>query len=461
MRRCLLTNQRRKSPRTIFNSNFTNGIGNNIFQYMFGYLVCKSNDYDFSHDDLTCLGVPSKFIERLKNDKKYIRFELYGEHGVELKRLINQKFSKRMYLDFNGYPEDYTIYTPHRDELRTLFPSPKVTNTKDLVVHLRAGDRLLMSGCYKNGGPIPIEEYKQGLNSFEFDKLHIVTDMPIWEPMNFKKLSKLKFHRVVMEKDRIDLNIAVNYWNELYKFLETYNPIVRAGFQVDEDFNYLRIFDQIMFAHGTLAWWAAFLSNSSKVGLYGRWRGGKNINLGWTDLPGWFQWGRKTAPSRSIKERNLIDCAEEGGHRIFVETGTRGATTLVNINEHFHKMYSVELLQDCYEACLKKVLNAKIDDKTRLYQGDSAEKLKDILPEIKEPALFWLDAHAGKDATPIMAELDLVLQTNLRHTIVIDDSRYFGTQEAYPTIDEVKVKVKEYQPNARIDIKFDSIRIFL
>lgn len=51
---------------------------------------------------------------------------------------------------------------------------------------------------------------------------------------------------------------------------------------------------QILFQHGTMAWWAATLSHASRVGVYGPWRptkGAKNKNLGRTDFPGWYSWG--------------------------------------------------------------------------------------------------------------------------------------------------------------------------
>ena len=49
----------------------------------------------------------------------------------------------------------------------------------------------------------------------------------------------------------------------------------------------------ILFQHGTLSWWAAFLGNPNKVGVYGPWRpwkGQSNKNLGNTPIEGWFQW---------------------------------------------------------------------------------------------------------------------------------------------------------------------------
>jgi hypothetical protein len=49
-----------------------------------------------------------------------------------------------------------------------------------------------------------------------------------------------------------------------------------------------------MFEHGTLSWWAAFLSDASRVGVYGPWRpwkGASNKNLSNVPLDTWFKWG--------------------------------------------------------------------------------------------------------------------------------------------------------------------------
>jgi len=60
-----------------------------------------------------------------------------------------------------------------------------------------------------------------------------------------------------------------------------------------EDFNFIRSFDKILFQHGTMGWWAAYLSDAAEVGVYGPWRpwkGVSNKNLSKIPLPGWFQW---------------------------------------------------------------------------------------------------------------------------------------------------------------------------
>jgi hypothetical protein len=45
------------------------------------------------------------------------------------------------------------------------------------------------------------------------------------------------------------------------------------------------------------------------------------------------------------------------------------------------------------------------------------------------------------------------------HVIVIDDARLFGTDPAYPTIDELTAFVEKHQTGSAIEIDNDSIRV--
>ena len=74
--------------------------------------------------------------------------------------------------------------------------------------------------------------------------------------------------------------------------LSDYKPVVKNR-SVLEDFNFIRTFDNILFQHGTMSWWSAFLSDASKIGVYGPWRpwkGKSNKNLSKVNLDTWFTW---------------------------------------------------------------------------------------------------------------------------------------------------------------------------
>ena len=106
-------------------------------------------------------------------------------------------------------------------------------------------------------------------------------------------------------------------------------------------------------------------------------------------------------------------------------------------------------------------------NKIEIIHGDSGVELGKLLNRLDQPALFWLDGHysAGVTAkgeldTPIFKELDHVFSTRHRgDVVIIDDARFFGTDPAYPTIEELCEFIEARKPGAKIEIEYDSIRI--
>ena len=85
---------------------------------------------------------------------------------------------------------------------------------------------------------------------------------------------------------------SVDYFNSFVEKFSKFDPIYEKR-DVHEDFNFIRSFNNILFEHGTLSWWAAFLSDARKVGVYGPWRswkGKSNKNLSNVQLDNWFKW---------------------------------------------------------------------------------------------------------------------------------------------------------------------------
>jgi hypothetical protein len=75
------------------------------------------------------------------------------------------------------------------------------------------------------------------------------------------------------------------------------------------------------------------------------------------------------------------------------------------------------------------------DGKLVLVQGDSAEKLNEVLSEINEPCVFWLDAHAGAKEgyargevdCPLIQELEAISKHSIKnHVITVDDASLLG-----------------------------------
>ena len=116
--------------------------------------------------------------------------------------------------------------------------------------------------------------------------------MPKWDFISESDLANMSFHYDVPEKDRVPAKKSVEYFNSFIEGFAEYKPIMKKR-TIVEDFNFIRSFDNIMFQHGTLGWWAAALSDASRVSVYGPWRpwkGTSNKNLSQVNFKGWHKW---------------------------------------------------------------------------------------------------------------------------------------------------------------------------
>jgi hypothetical protein len=99
-------------------------------------------------------------------------------------------------------------------------------------------------------------------------------------------------------------------------------------------------------------------------------------------------------------------------------------------------------------------------------QGDSGNVLNQVLAEISQPALFWLDGHysegitaKGEKECPIIEELSCIFKSKrLNHLILIDDARLFIGRNDYPTIQELTDFIFKECPNASVDVSDDMIK---
>lgn len=126
------------------------------------------------------------------------------------------------------------------------------------------------------------------------------------------------------------------------------------------------------------------------------------------------------------------------GYRVFVETGTAYGDMLANLVDSFDRCYSIEA--DPARARVAVARMAK-HPQVKIYQGDSALLLPQVLTELKEPALFWLDAHPSdgeRGPVPLLEELRAILEHGVHgHTVIIDDISQLGSLD-WPSVNEVK-----------------------
>jgi hypothetical protein len=159
-----------------------------------------------------------------------------------------------------------------------------------------------------------------------------------------------------------------------------------------------------------------------------------------------------------IKQRTLAEFAGRFDLHVMVETGTNLGNMINAQKDHFREIYSIELDPWLAERAKRKF--AAFPD-IHLYQGDSGQVLPTIVPLIKQPALFWIDAHWGAIDAPVKKELECIYRHPVRnHVLLIDDARYFDGHGDYYAIDELREHAAREYPGSVVEVKDDIIRIY-
>jgi predicted O-linked N-acetylglucosamine transferase (SPINDLY family)/glycosyltransferase involved in cell wall biosynthesis/SAM-dependent methyltransferase len=169
------------------------------------------------------------------------------------------------------------------------------------------------------------------------------------------------------------------------------------------------------------------------------------------------------SPPHIIKQRAIGEYQREYGYSLFIETGTY-LGDMVDAQKHqFERIISIELGADLFERAKTRFAG---DHNVTIMQGDSGKILPQILAEIKEPAIFWLDGHysegitaMGDKACPIFEELDAIFaSTRFNHVILIDDARCFGAIDEFPTVEKLTEYIQAKNEGYQVEIENDIIR---
>ena len=83
---------------------------------------------------------------------------------------------------------------------------------------------------------------------------------------------------------------------------------------------------------------------------------------------------------------------------VFVETGTLvGNGVWCALEAGFRRCYTIEIQPHQYQAACERFQHERAQGRVELLLGDSAQKLPEVIAQISEPALFWLDAHLSQN----------------------------------------------------------------
>jgi hypothetical protein len=121
---------------------------------------------------------------------------------------------------------------------------------------------------------------------------------------------------------------------------------------------------------------------------------------------------------------------------IFVETGTFKGKTSAWASGVFKDVYTIENSRELFDAATDSLRRFR---NIHPLFGNSAMQLGKIVSEIKQPALFWLDAHwcggstyGNDDPCPLLDEIRVIKQSAIKHIIMIDDARFFLKPPPHP-----------------------------
>lgn len=153
----------------------------------------------------------------------------------------------------------------------------------------------------------------------------------------------------------------------------------------------------------------------------------------------WKKSGRPIPPPHVVKQAAIKECANKYNIKILIESGTYFGDMVHAMRNHFSKIYSIELDNNLFEKARNRFSGI---NHINIIHGDSGKIIYDIISDIKEPCIFWLDGHysggvtaKGDIHTPILQELGFILNHPLKnHVILIDDAISFDGRNGYPTI---------------------------
>jgi hypothetical protein len=103
----------------------------------------------------------------------------------------------------------------------------------------------------------------------------------------------------------------------------------------------------------------------------------------------------------------------ENNIKTIIETGTYKAETTLALRLLCTNIHSIEINETYYNRAVENNKN-----KINFHLGNSPKILKEILPNIERPILFFLDAH-WYDYNPLLDELKVIAEFGLQDSIIL------------------------------------------
>ena len=172
---------------------------------------------------------------------------------------------------------------------------------------------------------------------------------------------------------------------------------------------------------------------------------------------------RRPPPPRSVKAVAIRRHAT-AARRVFVESGTFFGDMVAAVRPAFDRLFSIELSPRLARGAQRRFA---ADGAVTILEGDSGALLGPLLRSVGAPAVLWLDGHysgwltaRGETDTPVRREIEAALECGTPDDVLlIDDARLFGSDPAYPLLEDLFNLVRSRRPGWELRLEDDIVRV--
>jgi hypothetical protein len=173
--------------------------------------------------------------------------------------------------------------------------------------------------------------------------------------------------------------------------------------------------------------------------------------------------GRVSLPPLQAKRRQLLRLFREGGHTLFVESGTYRNDTVAFFLGHAQRIVTVEIEPMLHAAAERRFAG---EPSVTFLLGDALDRIPPVIELEAASTLLFLDGHfsggvtgEGREREPAATILGALGGRTRRAplTIVVDDLRLFGTDPDFPSLDGLTASARTAFPDAQIYAGLDAL----
>lgn len=176
--------------------------------------------------------------------------------------------------------------------------------------------------------------------------------------------------------------------------------------------------------------------------------------------PDYWWWKLRGEPRRIphlVKQRAVLEYAQLFGLTTLVETGTYYGEMIAAVAPRFHRIYSIEI--DPQLAGRARERFRRFPHVT-IVAGDSQTAVPQLLAQLNEACLWWLDAGycgwagASGKSDRLGSEFDAILAArDHRHVILMDDA------DGVTGLNDLLAAIESNYPDRRVEVAHNIIRI--